>query len=138
MIFNYRSRVNNISLDDLGEREDWRFTEYRAKYKKYWWWLSFFLVYVSQQVLLVGISLPLYSIYFSERRNQQWNLLGWDGVATLCCLSGVIVAYFADTQVFYCIPKIIIGIHKHRIFQLIRLSVIIASWVYEDEREESC
>src|SRR5690348_4598097 len=92
-----------LSLDDLGEREDWRFTEYRAQYKKYWWWLSFFLVYVSQQVLLVGISLPLYSIYFSERRNQQWNLFGWDGIATVLSLSGVIVAYFADTQVFSCI-----------------------------------
>lgn len=34
----------------LGAREDWRFTEMSQQYGKYWWWVSFFAVYVSQQV----------------------------------------------------------------------------------------
>ncbi|KAJ4847981.1 hypothetical protein Tsubulata_033074 [Turnera subulata] len=31
-------------------REDWRFNDMRSQYGKYWWWISFFSVYLSQQV----------------------------------------------------------------------------------------
>lgn len=34
----------------LGAREDWRFTEMSLQYGKHWWWISFFAVYLSQQV----------------------------------------------------------------------------------------
>lgn len=34
-----------------GEREDWRFNEMRRQYGKQWWWVSFFAVYFSQQVM---------------------------------------------------------------------------------------
>lgn len=33
-----------------GAREDWRFNDMRKEYGKNWWWISFFAVYVSQQV----------------------------------------------------------------------------------------
>lgn len=33
-----------------GAREDWRFTDMRRQYGKHWWWVSFFAVYLSQQV----------------------------------------------------------------------------------------
>lgn len=33
-----------------GAREDWRFHDMRREYGKNWWWISFFAVYVSQQV----------------------------------------------------------------------------------------
>jgi steroid 5-alpha reductase family enzyme len=35
---------------ELGRREDWRFNEMRGQYGKTWWWMSFFAVYLSQQV----------------------------------------------------------------------------------------
>uniref|UniRef100_A0A804RHE2 Uncharacterized protein n=1 Tax=Zea mays TaxID=4577 RepID=A0A804RHE2_MAIZE len=35
---------------ELGKREDWRFNEMRAQYGNTWWWMSFFAVYLSQQV----------------------------------------------------------------------------------------
>ena len=35
---------------EWGSREDWRFTDMRGQYGKHWWWVSFFAVYVSQQV----------------------------------------------------------------------------------------
>jgi len=35
---------------EWGAREDWRFNDLRKQYGKHWWWLSFFSVYVSQQV----------------------------------------------------------------------------------------
>lgn len=34
-----------------GAREDWRFTNMRGQYGKHWWWISFFSVYFSQQVI---------------------------------------------------------------------------------------
>lgn len=34
-----------------GAREDWRFNDLRKQYGKHWWWISFFAVYVSQQVI---------------------------------------------------------------------------------------
>lgn len=33
-----------------GAREDWRFHDLRKEYSRNWWWLSFFAVYLSQQV----------------------------------------------------------------------------------------
>ncbi|KAI5078933.1 hypothetical protein GOP47_0006604 [Adiantum capillus-veneris] len=34
-----------------GEREDWRFANMRKEDSKHWWWVSFFVAYLSQQVL---------------------------------------------------------------------------------------
>lgn len=34
-----------------GAREDWRFSDMRTQYGRSWWWISFFSVYVIQQVL---------------------------------------------------------------------------------------
>ncbi|CAL0317997.1 unnamed protein product [Lupinus luteus] len=78
-----------------GTREDWRFTEMSHQYGKHWWWLSFFAVYVSQQVFLIGLSLPLYVVHSI---NQPLNI--WDLVAIVVCLSGIVIAYFADTQLY--------------------------------------
>lgn len=33
-----------------GAREDWRFTDMRRHYGQNWWWISFFAIYLSQQV----------------------------------------------------------------------------------------
>ncbi|XP_059634483.1 uncharacterized protein C594.04c [Cornus florida] len=76
-----------------GAREDWRFSDMRHQYGKNWWWVSFFSVYLSQQVFLIGVCLPFYVVHSI---NEPWNL--WDVVATVICLSGIVVAYFADTQ----------------------------------------
>ncbi|XP_010241075.1 PREDICTED: uncharacterized protein C594.04c [Nelumbo nucifera] len=78
---------------EWGAREDWRFTDMRKRYVKHWWWLSFFAVYVSQQVFLIGICLPMYSVHSVEK---PWNV--WDSIATIVCMCGITVAYFADTQ----------------------------------------
>ncbi|XP_051150829.1 uncharacterized protein C594.04c-like [Andrographis paniculata] len=76
-----------------GAREDWRFADMRLQYGKNWWWVSFFAVYLSQQVFLMGICFPLYVVHSKDR---QLNV--WDVIAALVCLSGVTIAYFADTQ----------------------------------------
>ncbi|CAN0889125.1 Uncharacterized protein C594.04c [Linum grandiflorum] len=76
-----------------GAREDWRFTDMSRQYGSHWWWISFFSVYVSQQVFLMGITLPMYIIHTV---NKPLNI--YDFVAVATCLTGIVIAYFADTQ----------------------------------------
>ncbi|KAK2993128.1 hypothetical protein RJ640_006815 [Escallonia rubra] len=78
-----------------GAREDWRFTDMRHQYGKHWWWVSFFAIYCSQQVFLIGVSLPLYVVHSVD---QPWNT--WDFVAISVCVCGIVVAYYADTQLY--------------------------------------
>lgn len=78
-----------------GHRQDWRFTDMSQQYSKYWWWLSFFVVYVSQQVFLIGICLPMYVVHSEDK---PWNI--WDFTAIFICLSAIIIAYYADTQLY--------------------------------------
>jgi steroid 5-alpha reductase family enzyme len=101
-----------------------------------WTILSFPIVYLSQHVLLVGISLPFYSIHFPTlspvpASASPADVLGlsdlfisssanatataaaasklslapsppfndvWDPLIAGLCLAGIVVAYFADTQ----------------------------------------
>ncbi|WOL06152.1 hypothetical protein Cni_G14884 [Canna indica] len=79
----------------FGAREDWRFNEMRTEYGRPWWWISFFAVYLSQQIFLIGICLPMYAIHSSDK---PWNI--WDVAATIGCITGIVVAYFADTQLY--------------------------------------
>ncbi|KAM4094730.1 hypothetical protein ACB094_06G216100 [Castanea mollissima] len=76
-----------------GAREDWRFTDMSRQYGKNWWWVSFFAVYASQQVFLIGVCLPLYVVH-----SVDMPLNNWDFVAIIVCMCGVVIAYFADTQ----------------------------------------
>eukprot|EP01091_Cochliopodium_minus_P015434 TRINITY_DN5495_c0_g1_i1.p1 TRINITY_DN5495_c0_g1~~TRINITY_DN5495_c0_g1_i1.p1 ORF type:complete len:369 (+),score=64.23 TRINITY_DN5495_c0_g1_i1:3-1109(+) len=85
---------------NFAAREDWRFTEMSKQHGKSWWWKSFFLAYFSQQVLLVGICSP---IYFIHQGNIPFNIYDVLGVVLSVC--GVVMAYFADTQLFYYIQN---------------------------------
>ncbi|KAJ7963384.1 3-oxo-5-alpha-steroid 4-dehydrogenase (DUF1295) [Quillaja saponaria] len=78
-----------------GAREDWRFTEMGQQYGKLWWWVSFFAVYVSQQVFLIGVTFPFYVVHTVT---QPLNV--WDLIAVLVCVSGIVIAYLADTQLY--------------------------------------
>ncbi|XP_057439734.1 uncharacterized protein C594.04c-like [Lotus japonicus] len=76
-----------------GVREDWRFTDMSHQYGSHWWWVSFFSIYVPQQLFLMGLSLPFYVIHSVNQPLSIWDLL-----ATIVCVSGIVIAYFADTQ----------------------------------------
>ena len=56
----------------------------RQKYGKHWWWMSFPLAYVSQYVMLMGLTLPLHSVSFST---APWHWL-WDDAAVVMCITG--------------------------------------------------
>jgi steroid 5-alpha reductase family enzyme len=48
---------------EWGKREDWRFSDMRKQYGKHWWWISFFAVFLPQQVHLY-----IYFGYFVHAR----------------------------------------------------------------------
>ncbi len=76
----------------FGFREDWRFAEKRRS-SRHFWWYQLFHVYLAQQVMLVGLTLPYWSIHFSRAAFSAWDLL-------LCGLAllGIVIAHLADSQ----------------------------------------
>jgi len=76
----------------LGFREDWRFEE-RRRGSRHFWWYQFFYVYVAQQVLLVGLTLPFFAIQF---RSTPFG--GVDVALALLALLGIGIAHFADSS----------------------------------------
>lgn len=78
-----------------GAREDWRFTDMSHRYGRHWWWASFFTIYLPQHLFLIALSLPLYVIHSVNQPLTMWDL-----TATLVSASGIVIAYFADTQLY--------------------------------------
>ena len=68
----------------------------RQKYGRQWWWMSFFLAYVSQYIMLLGLTLPLYSANFSV---SPWH---WccDGIALAVCFTGAACIYLHEYAMF--------------------------------------
>ncbi|KAL7593374.1 hypothetical protein Lser_V15G32664 [Lactuca serriola] len=83
-----------------GAREDWRFTDMAQQHGQNWWWVSFFGVYLIQQVFLFGVCIPLYIVH---TLNKPVNI--WDVVASIVCICGIIYAYIADTQLYTFVTK---------------------------------
>ncbi|WMV06663.1 hypothetical protein MTR67_000048 [Solanum verrucosum] len=96
MIHSYFRRENW----QLGVKQDWRYTDMSNQYGKNWWWISFFAIYLSQQVLQMGICLPLYIVHSVDK-----PLIFLDFVAIAICLSGVTIAFYADTELHNFITK---------------------------------
>jgi len=76
----------------FGQQEDWRYTDMARQNPRLWPLLSFFAVGLSQQPLLCGVTMPLYSVYFSGSRPFD----SVDLIATLICLLGLACAKLAD------------------------------------------
>jgi len=77
----------------FGEREDWRYTKMAKENPRSWWILSFLAVGLAQQPMLVGISLPAFTVHTSTLPFGHNDML-----ATFGCLLGLTTAYFADNQ----------------------------------------
>jgi len=77
----------------FGQREDWRYTKMAKDYPRAWWLLSFFAVGIAQQPMLVGITLPAYTIHFVDA-----PLGAADAVVALGCVGGLLTAWAADNQ----------------------------------------
>ena len=77
----------------MGAREDWRYATLRQQFGFAWIIIQFFLVDILQQIMLVGLSLPVYPV---TTINKPWNYI--DTIATISALVGITCAFFADTQ----------------------------------------
>ena len=78
----------------FGEREDWRYTKMAKDFPRLWPVLSFFAVGLAQQPMLVGISLPAYSVHFASAAPLGVG----DVVAVVGCLAGLYTAWRADNE----------------------------------------
>ena len=80
----------------LGAREDWRFADMRKKNPTLFSFTSFFLAYVSQQPMLLGITLPIWAVNFGADAMRPFNML--DIIAFIGCILSIILARVADYQ----------------------------------------
>lgn len=78
----------------FGEREDWRYSLLSKKLDRHWWWVSFWAVGFIQQILLTGLTLPIYSTLFHPK--SDWSAL--DSVAVFFSLLGIGIAFSADNE----------------------------------------
>jgi len=76
----------------LGFREDWRFAERRAE-SRHFWWFQLFYVYVAQQPMLVGLTLPFFAIHW-----RHAPLGPFDVVFAALALAGLGIAHLADAS----------------------------------------
>lgn len=81
---------------NFGAREDWRFNKMKQDFPRIWWWLQFFACYLSQQLFLIGIALPVYPICAAQSATSSLGL--WDIVGFSLSIFGIVYAAFADTQ----------------------------------------
>jgi len=86
----------------FGEREDWRYTAMAKSYGRKWWWMSFWFVGAAQQLMLCPLVYPIYVISVSGK--SDFAIM--DCISVLGCLSGLVIAFFADNQLYdYCSSK---------------------------------
>ena len=83
-----------------GEREDWRFTEMRQQYGKNFWWISFFVAFVSQQAMLIGLTLGLWAIHFPDTTKYIKEYTFLDFIMPIFCLLSIIIAWSADNELW--------------------------------------
>jgi steroid 5-alpha reductase family enzyme len=76
----------------LGFREDWRFAKRRSQ-SRHFWWSQFLYIYVAQQFMLVGLTLPFFAIQF---RDAPVGL--WDWLLAALALVGIGIAHIADSS----------------------------------------
>ena len=80
----------------FGEQEDWRYTFMAIDLgSPLWYFASFFATGVAQHPMIVGISLPLFSVCFGPDANRAFDEV--DCIIAALCTTGIIIAYFSDT-----------------------------------------
>jgi len=79
----------------FGQREDWRYTQMARDYPRLWPLLSFFAVGLAQQPMLLGITLPAYTVHSVAQPFGAWDVL-W----TALCVAGLLTARAADNELY--------------------------------------
>jgi steroid 5-alpha reductase family enzyme len=84
-----------LAWRNIGEGEDFRYKQFRKKYGKKYWWLSFFQTFLLQGILMWLISAPLLAAQFYGR-DIPFGLL--DILGCLFWLTGIIFEAGGDFQ----------------------------------------
>lgn len=88
----------------FGVREDWRYADMRRQHGGLWWLISFFAVSVAQHPMLVGLTLPFAAAFLPPSAapdSPPWVAAAVvDATGIGCCVAGIVIGYFADTQLF--------------------------------------
>ncbi len=94
LIWSFRLTYNYLRRERMrfGAREDWRFAKQRREMKGFWWY-AFFYAFLSQQVLLMGLVLPLWAIH-----HASMPIGPFDGILGLSMGLGILIAHLGDTQ----------------------------------------
>eukprot|EP00002_Diphylleia_rotans_P019440 TRINITY_DN3762_c0_g6_i1.p1 TRINITY_DN3762_c0_g6~~TRINITY_DN3762_c0_g6_i1.p1 ORF type:complete len:343 (-),score=44.94 TRINITY_DN3762_c0_g6_i1:234-1262(-) len=77
----------------VGIREDWRFAEFRKRWPWNWWWMSFFMAFFDQQLMLYAMTLPYWAA-FSADIDFAWT----DALGIAISIIGITVETYADYQ----------------------------------------
>lgn len=79
----------------FGTREDWRYTKMAIDYgRPAWYFMAFLTVGLAQHPMVVGISLPLYSVRFGP--TSDTDICWLDIVATFSSVLGIVIAMVSD------------------------------------------
>jgi len=94
LIWSFRLTFNYLRRERLrfGAREDWRFAKKRREMKGFWGY-AFFYAFLSQQVLLMGLVLPLWAIH-----HTAVPVGPMDALLGLLMALGIVIAHLGDTQ----------------------------------------
>ena len=88
-----RLTLNFVSRGGIGH-EDWRYKAMRTKFGSQFWWVSLFSVFLGQGAFIFAACVSLYGALLSPlHRCESTDLL-----ATLTCLTGILLEMFADWQ----------------------------------------
>ena len=83
----------------IGHKHDWRFDMLQKKNPKFWQLTSFFIVYANQHPMIIGQSLPFWAVHVGKSAATPFG--SWtDLIGIFLAILGLIIAYFADTQLF--------------------------------------
>jgi len=91
-IWGFRLTHNFISRGGIGH-EDWRYADMRMKFGKYFWFVSFFSVFLAQSVFLWGACLSLYSAI-----SKSAPITYQDWIAFSLTLSAILLETISDIQ----------------------------------------
>lgn len=80
----------------FGQREDWRYSKMARDMPRLWPAASFFAVGLAQQPMLVGITLPAYTVHLGARAAEPVGLI--DALVGAACALGLLTAMVADNQ----------------------------------------
>ncbi len=95
VVWGIRFTANFVRRGGIGH-EDWRYTDMRVQYGKYFWWASLFTVFLGQTIFLFGATTSLYPAILSNSSISDCGLK--DLVGMVLAVISISLETVADRQ----------------------------------------